>query len=113
MENGNKYPWTPAKETHIGRLARFADRTGDDWSYGMLIGIERFTDGEVVYRMSQMDNDDVQEDFFFCQVQGYLDCDLLITCNAVMSLIEGNWCDAAAEQLRAAIIAAEEKLNVG
>ena len=48
----------------VGRLARFSDRDGDDWTYGMLVAIER--DG--VFLMVPCEHDSA-ESFFYCEVQ--------------------------------------------
>jgi len=69
------YSWRTATESDIGRLARFADRQGDDWNYGMLTNVDRskinVLDVEGTFGCTQIDGDD-PELFFICEVQEVL-----------------------------------------
>jgi hypothetical protein len=66
------YSWRKATEDDIGRLARFADRPGDDWHYGMLTGVERVNieklNAEDTFDCTQWENEE-PERFFICEVQ--------------------------------------------
>jgi len=57
--------WRAATADDVGRLARFADRLGDDWTYGMLT---RVWTEEQYWFCCQMENE-WSEEFFICQVQ--------------------------------------------
>lgn len=67
-----RYQWRPATKDDIGRLARFADRRGDDWSYGMLTGVDLINvdtlNAADTFNCTQMDRDE-PEQFFICEVQ--------------------------------------------
>lgn len=73
--------WRQAEQCDIGRLARFADRRGDDWTYGMYVGI------------------DVQEDVYSCvEIEGY-EPELFLICEVqdvapvspCQELLDGGW----------------------
>lgn len=55
--------WRTAGRLDLGRLGRFCDRPGDDWSYGKL---SRISDG--VFRMVTEDGGD-DEPFYICEVE--------------------------------------------
>ena len=90
----NAVMWDSATEKDIGRLGRFRDRAADDWCYGMLIACRKFSNGLVVYRMAQMDNDEMEESFFKCDVQSVVNGDMLFASKAALAVFEGKWTDA-------------------
>ena len=57
--------WREANESDVGRLARFRDRKGDDWTFGLLDGIDA---QECVYECVATEGDPA-EPFQFCEVQ--------------------------------------------
>lgn len=57
--------WRQATKDDIGRLARFADRIGDDWTYGLFSGLDA---EEGFYHCLDIDGYS-PEWFFFCEVQ--------------------------------------------
>lgn len=57
--------WREATESDIGRLARFSDHKGDDWTFGLLDGIDS---QECVYECVAVESES-PELFLFCEVQ--------------------------------------------
>lgn len=57
--------WRQAVQLDVGRLARFADRKGDEWAYGMLSDFDAV---ETVFSCVQYENDP-EELFLICEVQ--------------------------------------------
>lgn len=57
--------WREALESDVGRVGRFRDRKGDDWTYGLLETVDA---QECVYSCVSMENDPA-ELFIFCEVQ--------------------------------------------
>lgn len=68
--------WREATTEDIGRLARFADRKGDDWTYGFLDGIDA---QEHVYECVSTE-DDPPELFLFCDVQDVIPDPVHVVC---------------------------------
>jgi hypothetical protein len=54
--------WRSATLNDVGLCGRFCDRDGDDWTYGMLVGI---VDG--VFQMIAADGESA-EPFFYCEI---------------------------------------------
>lgn len=73
--------WRQATKDDVGRLARFADRRGDDWTYGMYVG------------------KDVQEDVYSCVEIEVYEPELFLICEVqdvapispCQKLLDGGW----------------------
>lgn len=57
--------WRQAEPKDVGLLARFADRLGDDWTYGLLTDFDSL---ESVFTCTQCDGDEGIP-FYICEVQ--------------------------------------------
>jgi len=71
---GRMRQWRAAQREDVGLVARFADRSGDHWSYGLLVDIEPPDVDDVFSRQRygclHVDGDDI-EPFYICEVQDF------------------------------------------
>lgn len=73
--------WRQATKDDVGRLARFADRIGDDWTYGLYSGLDA---AEGIYHCVDIDGYS-PEWFFICEVQD------VAPVSPCQKLLDGGW----------------------